>query len=373
MKLTWDEWLGVSAPYREVGFTRKNVFTRYHRNGYDWDMHGILYTPAKEVDPNIAFVIFHGGAGSAMGKDKTPDGRPGISRILATQGFEVLALSFTGHYPPGGIWTVPVDERMPVYLLDRELPEEEILDRNRKCTFNTIVQGGAQLADEHLAGRKILAFGHSTGGPMAAFLYKFTKKTEVVGLVGFGTGGPVGWRKEWQDAYKHSAKEKPIDFISRRSPETFRESGYDDSPEGICPWGGAESFMKWGDSIRSHIKLALCDNQHRAAIRKLDEYPALTGLPREEYFDHLDGPNPEWLKSIGVILLVGGNDRGHWRIGERDEDKREVFIAKKYRQYTPRSHVVFIPHYSHYGIMELYNDKIAYLWLWAYKSGHFKT
>ena len=61
IKLDRDEWLDVNAPYDEVPFTQKDVFTRFNRNGYDWDIQGILYSPSKEVDSGIAVVFFHGG------------------------------------------------------------------------------------------------------------------------------------------------------------------------------------------------------------------------------------------------------------------------------------------------------------------------
>jgi len=371
-KFSWQEWQEIEPPYPETDFSRRNVFSRYDRNGYAWDIHGILYTPEAEIDNSIAVVIFHGGAGSAIAKDITPDGRPGIAPVLASQGFTVLSITYTGHYPPGGIWTIPIAERKPHYLMDQNLSDEEILDRNRKCTFNTIVQGGAQLVDEYLAGRKILAYGHSTGGPMAALLYKFIRKSEVIGILGFGSGGPDGWRKQWLDRYQQPQKEKSVDTISRRSAQTFTDSGYNDSPELVRPWGGAEEFMDEYNPIRSHFKLALRDNQHRGALAKLEEHHQLTNLPREEFFDHLDDPDETWLKSIGVLLLVGENDRSHWQLGETDNDRCEFFIGRKYREYTKRSHVVLVPHYSHYGIMELYNEKIPFIWLWAFKNGYFR-
>ena len=92
-------------------------------------MHGTLYTPEKETDPRRGFVFFHGGAGSEKIMDFTPDGRPGLARVLAAQGFKVLSLTYPGHYPPGGVWKIPVAERMPIYLLDRELP------RGRNCSI----------------------------------------------------------------------------------------------------------------------------------------------------------------------------------------------------------------------------------------------
>jgi len=372
LKLTWDEWLAVAPPYPQGNFSTRDVTVRYRRNGYDWDIHGTLYTPEKELTDKRAFVLFHGGAGSEKIMDLTPDGRPGLARLLAAQGFKALALTYPGHYPPGGVWKVPIAERQPVYLMDRDLPQDEILDRNLKCTFNVILQGAGLLADQHLAGRENLAFGHSTGGPMAAHLSRFSKETKVIGLVGFGSGGPDGWRLQWRNqtgAEKYA--EKPVDHLSRRSPDSFRESGYIDPPD-LTPWGGGEDYIRLVSPLRSQMKTSLCDNQHNAAVGILEEYPKRTGLPREEYFDHLQEPDLEWLKTIRVLLIAGENDKGHWVKGEKLEDKREMFMGTKYAAATRGAHVVLIPRYGHVGYAELYNEKIAYLWLWAYKSGYFE-
>jgi hypothetical protein len=371
LRLTWDEWLAIEPPYPVHEFTTADATVRYRRNGYDWDMHGTLYSPRNETDPRRAFVFFHGGAGSEKIMDLTPDGRPGLARVLAQQGFKVLTLTYPGHYPPGGVWKTPVAERNPIYLLDRELPKEEILDRNLKCTFNVILQGAGLLTDQNLAGREIVSFGHSTGGPMAAHLRRFSKNTSVIGIVGFGSGGPDGWRKEWRE--KTGAEkyvEKPIEHVSRRSPDSFKESGYID-PEDLTPWGGADDYIRLVSPLRSQMKTSLCDNQHNAAVGILEEYVKRTGLPREEYFDHLQEPDAAWLKSIRVLLTVGENDKGHWVRGERLEDKREMFMGAKYATATRGAHVVLIPRYGHVGYAELHNEKIAYLWLWAFRSGYF--
>jgi len=372
IKLTREDWIAFGAPYADRKFSTQELTVRYHRNGYDWDMHGTLFTPEKELKRNRAFVFFHGGAGSEKIMDLTPDGRPGLARVVAAQGFTVLTLTYPGHYPPGGVWKTPIPERMPVYMMDRDLSREEILDRNLKCTFNTILQGASLLTDQHLAGREILAFGHSTGGPMAAHLTRFSTSTNVIGLVGFGTGGPDGWRKEWRD--KTGAEkyvEKPVDHVSRRSPDSFKESGYVDPPD-LTPWGGADDYIRLISPLRSQMKTSLCDNQHNAAVGILEEYSKRTGLPREEYFDHLQEPDPNWLKGIKVLLTVGENDKGHWVKGERLDDKREMFMGAKYAAATRGAHVVLIPRYGHVGYAALYNEKIAYLWLWACKAGYFE-
>ena len=371
-RFSWDDFLTVPAPYEATKFSIADVTTRFNRNGYDWDMHGSLYLPDQETVPGLAFVVFHGGAGSEKIMDLTPDGRPGLARVLAAQGFKVLTLTYPGHYPPGGVWNVAVPERMPLYLLDRELSIAEILDRNLKCTFNTILQGAGQLTDEHLGGCEVLAFGHSTGGPMAAHLCRFSKKTRIIGLVGFGSGGPDGWRKEWREKTgSESYREVPVEKVSRRSPDSFREARYEDPPD-LTPWGTAEDYIRLVSNIRSQMKTSLCDNQHNGAVGILEEYVKRTGLPREEYFDHLNDPEPRWLKTISALLVVGESDHGHWVKGERIEDKREMFMGAKYAAAARGAHVVLIPRFGHVGYSELHNEKIAYLWLWAVESGYLK-
>jgi len=371
LKLDWHEWLAIQPPHTAREFTSIDATVRFQRNGYDWDMHGTVYSPREETDARRAFVFFHGGAGSEKIMDLTPDGRPGLARVLAAQGFKVLALTYPGHYPPGGVWKQPVAERNPIYLFDRDLAEQEILDRNLKCTFNVILQGAGLLTDRHFAGREIIAFGHSTGGPMAAHLSRFSEKTKVIGIVGFGSGGPDGWRKQWRDTTgAEKYVEKPIDHVSRRSPDSFKESGYID-PEDLTPWGGADDYIRLVSPLRSQMKTSLCDNQHNAAVGILDEYAKRTGLPREEYFDHLQEPDSKWLKSIHVLLTVGENDKGHWVRGDNLEHKREMFMGAKYAAATRGAHVVLIPRYGHVGYAELHNEKIAYLWLWAHKAGYF--
>jgi pimeloyl-ACP methyl ester carboxylesterase len=371
VRVDWQQWLGIEAPYRDVPYTVREVTTRYHRNGYDWDIHGRLYLPKREAMPGTAFFLTHGGAGSEMEVHETPDGRPGLAAVLAAQGFRCLAVTYPGHYPPGGVWATPVAKRQPVYLLDRTLPLAEIRARNLRCTFDTIVDGMARLTDRHLAGHKILSFGHSTGGPMAMLLQRFLKKAEVVGLVGWASGGPDGWFREWVDWVGAKADVvRPIHFFARRSPGSFRASGYEDLPE-LTPWGGADAYMAWGNRYKSQMKTSLCDNQHNAMVDILKEYARLTGLPEREYLDHLWDPDPEWLGRTSVLLLTGENDRNHWFYGETENDKLETFMGAKFALRTPRTRVVLVPKYGHFGYVALHNEKIAYAWLWALKAGFF--
>ena len=371
VRLAWEDWLAMPPPYDDGAFTVTEVVERYRRNGYEWDMHGSLYAPAKERDERPAFVVFHGGGANEKVMDVTPDGRPGLARRLAAQGFTVLALSYPGLWPPGGEWRTPIAERVPVYLLDTETGEEELQDRLLKCTFNVILQGAGQLTDRHLSGRRLITFGHSTGGPMAAHLTRFTREAEVIGVVGWGSGGPDGWRREWRE---NTGMEAPKPYgltqISRRTVEAYRRSHYEDLPE-LTPWGRMEDFFRLTEKTRPQIKIGLRDNQHNVFPERLEEYVRVTGLPRVEYFDHLQDPPAEWLARLKVLLMVGENDHGHWIGGESLGDKREMFMAGKYRSAGADIHVGLVPKYTHMGHWALHNERIAYAWLWALKTGYF--
>src|SRR5258705_5684914 len=79
VKLDWDQWMKIQAPYPEVAYTKKEVTTRFERNGYDWVMHGSVYTPKTEIDSSIAFFVMHGSGDNENNMDIAPDGRPGLA------------------------------------------------------------------------------------------------------------------------------------------------------------------------------------------------------------------------------------------------------------------------------------------------------
>ncbi|MDF2114388.1 hypothetical protein PY365_02280 [Roseiarcaceae bacterium H3SJ34-1] len=370
-RVDWPEWLSVAAPAEAQTFHKSAVTQRFGRNGYEWDIHGTLYTPERERLPGIGFVLFHGGAGSEKEVEETPDGRPGLASVLAAQGFRCLAVTYPGHIPASGIWDTPVSEREPVYLLDRQLSPAEIADRHDKCTFNTIVEGAALLVEASMPGYQLLAFGHSTGGPMSMFLYRFLRSARVIGIVGWGSGGPDGWYREWVEwcSHKKDAVAGP-NSISRRSVESFRKAGYEDTLE-LCPWGTAEDYFTWANRFKSQLKTGLCDNQHSAHVNALVATAKRVGLPVDEYIDCLRDPDPDWLAGVGVLLMVGENDRNHWLIGATEEKKLEIFMGTKFAQRARRTKVVLVSRYGHFGYVGAYNEKIAFIWVEALMAGFF--
>jgi pimeloyl-ACP methyl ester carboxylesterase len=373
LRPSFEAWIATPDPVPgHTSYKTQTVHTRYARNGFEWDIRGSLLVPAVETMPGIGFVLLHGGAGSEMECVETPDGRPGLAALLAARGFRALAISFPGHLPLDGEWTEPVETRQPCYLLDRKLSDEETARRNLACTYNTIVQGAAQLAEEHMAGYRIVSFGHSTGGPMSISLQRFAKRFEIVGIAGWGSGGPDGWSRERSAMMKKDpdAGSKTIGSVARRTVESFLRSGYEDDVD-LTPWGPAERYFDWAFKYKAQFKTCLCDNQHGGSVERLSEYPPLTGIDRLEYVDHLFDPDPDFMAATPVLLLAGMRDKGHWINGETEDDKLEPFMARKFAQRTPRTRLVVVPRFGHFGFVGAHNEAIVHCWVAALRNGFF--
>jgi pimeloyl-ACP methyl ester carboxylesterase len=373
--LEWDTFLAIGPPYPETEFQRQEVTARFQRNGYDWDIHGTIYTPAREAIPGYTFVLIHGGGVNELDFQVTPDGRPGLASVLAAQGFRVLTPSYPGLWPPGGRWEKPVTQRKPFYLLDQAISEEELEDRLLKATYQVYMQGITLLVDEHLAGQKLFVMGHSTGGPMAVSLAEQVTNAEVAGIVGWASGGPDGWLLRWRQETKPQggplARKTGLSEITYRTVDEYRHSSeYEDIPE-LTPWGGLEERFELTEDTTPTFNPALQNTQHLGDPEVLDEYRKLTGLPPGEYFRHFDEPDPDLLEGIKVLLIDGENDKLHWKIGKRVEDKQEYFITKLYAEKTRGAHLVLLPKFTHMGHWALHNERIVYLWLWAVRSGYF--
>jgi hypothetical protein len=368
---TWEEWLSVDSPYPAVGFRKERVFTRFNRNGYDWDINGALYTPDKEIDPSIAWLVTLGTNGSEGECDVCPDGRPGIAPLLAARGFKVMTCTFPGHfYPPDGNWPMAVADRKPIYLFGQELSDEEIADRDNRCTIDTSMQGVGLLVDKHLAGRGIVCTNGQVHGRLPAFI----AKTRIVGMASIGFGGQDGWRLKWAEKLGKDPFiwHWPVDGAQqKKSTDTFKKSGYE-SDKMLTPWGGADEFIREVSRYRSQLKSTLTVNQHDAAVEELEQYVKMTGLPRGEYFDFLNDPAPGSMKGQGILMFVGMHDKKRWIWGDDVEEKWEVFMARQYQRFADRVHMIPVPHHGHFAMTELHNEKFVYHWLWSHKDGYFE-
>ena len=375
-KPDWPAYVGIDAPYAKTEFEEIEVQQRFQRYDYDWDIHGRLYVPRTQVMPGCAFVLIHGGGVNELDFQQTPDGRPGLARVLASQCFQVLTPSYPGLWPPGGKWRLPIEARRPIYLFDRELDAVEIADRVLKATYQMYMQGIAALVEQCLFGQKLLAMGHSTGGPMAADLYEYLSTASVAGIVGWGSGGCDGWISQWNDATgapRMSFGERPpLGGMIYRTVEEYRHaSGYEDVPE-LTPWGRMEERFALVNDSAPGFNPELQVVSHQLNLERLREYHAASGLPLSEYMGHYREPAPVFLRGLKVLLMVGENDKHHWKAGgELPEARQDGFIARRYAERCAGAHLIVIPRYTHMGHWALYNEKLAYIWLWAVKSGYF--
>jgi hypothetical protein len=374
IRLDWSTFVGIAAPYPAADIRSEEVTARYSWNGYDWDIHGTLFIPTVEAQP-YSFVLIHGGGVNELDFHRTPDGRPGLALVLASQGFRVLTPSYPGLWPPGGKWRHPVAQRKPYYLLDRAVPEEELLDRLLKATYQVYMRGIGLLTERSLGGRRLFVHGHSTGGPMATSLTQYVPTAQVVGILGWGSGGPDGWllrwRQETQPQGGYRGGRGGLTDIHYRTVEEYRDaSGYEDDPD-LTPWGRMEERFQLTQETTPTFNPPLQNAQHLGSPETLEEYRRRTGLPREEYFAHFDEPDPGFLRRVKALLLVGERDRFHWVLGDRLEEKQEYYVARLYAQRAGGAHLVVVPRYTHMGHWARHNEKLAYLWLWAIKSGYF--
>ncbi len=379
IELDWHMYTEIDAPYAATGFSKKELQVRYRRNGYDWDMHGTLYVPARQTLPGYSFVLIHGGGVNELDFQATPDGRPGLAAVLAAQGFQVLTPSYPGLWPRGGKWRAPITERKPFYLLDRDIGEEECRDRLLKATYQVYMQGISGLVEQHLGGHKLFPMGHSTGGPMAVDLHMYLKTAKVAGIVGWGSGACDKWILDWRHSLGlppvglfDAHKQRPIGGVLYRTVDEFRNlSGFEDAPE-LTPWGRMEQVFELGRETTPLFNPDLQVTSHHGDVGRLAEYQKATSLPMEEYVAHLGEPDARFLAGIKALLMVGENDRNHWmRGGKRWDGRQDGYMVKRYTETAKGAHLVRVPAYTHMGHWALHNEKLVYLWLWAIKSGYF--
>lgn len=372
--LDWETLMAVEAPYPHTGFLRREVTARYQHNGYDWDIHGSVYTPFRNVLPGHAFVLIHGGGVNELDFHETPDKRPGLAAVIASQGFEVLTPSYPGLWPTGGKWLAPVTERKPCYLFDRDIGDAEMQDRLLKATYQVYMHGISLLVEKCLGRRTLFAHGHSTGGPMAADLDKYLTTATVAGILGWGSGGPDGWILRWRTEQlpPPGPRAGGLTAINYRTVEEYRSRlGYEDLPE-LTPWGRLEERFELTRDTTPTFNPPLQNVSHLGSVEQLEEYQRSTGLPREEYLAHLDEPDAAFLARIKVLLLVGERDLNHWQAGgKRPEERQDGYVAKRYAERTRGAHLIVVPKFTHMGHWALHNEKLAYLWLWAVRSGYF--
>ncbi len=351
------ETLGYTARWHEV---------RFNTYGLDWDIGGLHLTPRDPL-PNLpTMVIVNGGAANWYEFFIGPKNHPGLGQYLA-QRVPVLLLSIPGNYRHGGWSNSDFGERIPGYLLDRDVSAEEVKTRNAVYTFRVVTDGVMAIVDEVVQGPAVV-IGHSTGGEVQ-FMLKDALTEKNRGLsMGWGTGGPAGLKSmrgfrgvRSIDDYLHVTK------LRARTPDQYSR-GYlgplnpfwdpaRPRQEIAADWMGAEAQR------RAQFKQPLQDLEHTSAINLLPEVSAQIretlagnayGIEAQDVIDDLfstmRAPVTGYKKMIWTTAKL---DTGHWH--ENPAEAREVLISAEFRAANPDIPIrvlVFDVPMTHYGHIE---------------------
>jgi hypothetical protein len=391
--MSWDDYIQFPDPFSRTAFTVNEAearIARYPNPGrsgqlFDWDIHGTLFTPAKNSIGEMAVVMIHGGAANECEFIFTPDGpeeyvdltrtdpekaRVGVAQHIASLGIPVLAVSLPGHYSRKP-WP-PIADRRPEFILGEIPTDEELKHRLAVYTFRMCIEAVKTLIEKALPECPIFCWGHSTGGEYFYLLEQYGLKNKLIGGLGFGTGMPAWVRKEWDLACAEKSPEerassfRNITDLSRRSPKGYVKSGYVGPNQ---PWGSAERWFELENHRRPQFKPFLQDIEHSAHDVLLPEIKNTSKLPDEELFITYNA-DLQRLRGKKLLHIVGENDKGHWiEGGEKGLDyRREVYAFKRFKPYARDLRLVILPKLTHYGHVESYNERLANLMVTAFRD-----
>jgi pimeloyl-ACP methyl ester carboxylesterase len=354
-------------PADRLGYTASWHEVRYQVYGVDWDIPGLHLVPLNADRGLPTLVIINGGAANWYEFFLDPLNRPGLGQYLA-QRVPVLLVSIPGNYRHGGWSEDQFDKRIPGYLLDRDVSEDEAALRNAVYTFR-VVSDGVEAIIENVVDGPAVIIGHSTGGEVQFILKESGLEKKLGGLsMGWGTGGPAGMRtmREFRGV-RHASDYLHVSRIRARTPDQYSH-GYlgplnpfwdVDEPRQKM----AEAWMSREQRRRAQFKQPLQDMEHSSTdylkghiekqIRQTLQGNTL-GIDADEVIDDLfttmESPLSGYRKMIWTTALL---DTGHWN--EDLSQARELLIADEFRQHNPAIPIrvlLFAVPMTHYGHIE---------------------
>ena len=356
-----------SIPGAKLGYTAKWHEVRYQVYGMDWDIPGLLLTPAKPASPALpTMVIINGGSSNWYEFFVDPLNAAGLGQYLA-QRVPVLLVTIPGNYRHGG-WSEPsYDKRIPGYVLDRDVAPAELKVRNAAYTFRVLADGVAAIIEKVVSG-PVVIIGHSTGGELQ-FLLKDRLKARLRGLsLGWGTGGPASLAAMQEFRGERSADDYLHASLLRARPNSGHARGYLGPLNPV--WDAsksreamAERWMGLEERRRPKFKQPLQDMEHNSAdnlretvatqIRETLAGNKLGVNPDEvirDLFSTMKSPKAGYTKMIWTTAAL---DDGHW---DKDITKaRELQVANEFRKANPQAPIrvlVFDVPMTHYGHVE---------------------
>ncbi|HET6629638.1 MAG TPA: hypothetical protein VFG91_07675 [Woeseiaceae bacterium] len=349
---------GYRATWHEV---------RFEVYGVDWDITGLRLLPDDPIPGLPGIVIVNGGAANWYEFFFDPLNRPGLGQYLA-QKVPVLLVSIPGNYRPGGWSQEDFGERIPAYVLDRDISPEEAAIRNAAFTFRVVTDGIAALV-RSVMDEPYVIVGHSTGGEVQFILKDSPLGPAMRGWsLGWGTGGPAGMQAmrafrgaRTADDYQHVAR------LRARTPDQYAR-GY------LGPlnpfWDPGKSRLEmaeeWIAAVqhrRPQFKQPLQDIEHNSAVNlrttiesQIRETLAgnSLGIDADEVcrdlFTTMRSPLSGYRKMIWTTASL---DSGHWN--PDPANARELRVANEFRAANPGIPVrvlLFDVPMTHYGHIE---------------------
>ncbi|MCH8269132.1 MAG: alpha/beta fold hydrolase [Acidobacteria bacterium] len=356
-----------TLPADQLGYQAKWHEVRYKVYGLDWDIPGLHLTPNHPLPGMPTLVIIHGGSANWYEFFLDPLNRPGLGQYLA-QKIPVLLVTIPGNYRHGGWTETEYENRIPGYLLDRDVPAEERKIRNAVYTFRVVTDGVKRLVETVTTGPVVLV-GHSTGGEIQFILKDSSLQDRMQGLsFGWGTGGPAALSSMREFRGVRSADDYLDVWEIRPRPAEGYSRGYLGPLNPV--WNSNETrlavarrWMGLEERRRPQFKQILQSMEHSSADN-LREHTA--SQIRQALQGNQFGVNPDevagdlfstmrsavtgYQKMIWTVAML---DDGHW--DEDPSQARELRVANEFRKNNPNIPIrvlVFDVPMTHYGHIE---------------------
>ena len=355
-----------TIPEARLGYRAKWHEVRYKVYGIDWDIPGLMLTPSKPIAGLPTMVIINGGSSNWYEFFVDPLNAPGLGQYLA-QRVPTLIVTIPGNFRHGGWSEGKYENRVPGYVLDRDVPPEELKIRNAAYTFRVVADGVAAIIEKVVQGPVVIV-GHSTGGELQ-FMLKDRLKSRLRGLsLGWGTGGPASLAAMQEFRGERGADDYLHVRELRARPNSGHARGYLGPLNPV--WDAsksreamAEHWMGLEDRRRPKFKQPLQDMEHNSADN-LRENAATQiretlagnklGINSDDVirdlFSTMKSPAAGYAKMIWTTAQL---DDGHWN---PDTTKaRELQVANEFRKANPGVPIrvmVFDVPMTHYGHVE---------------------
>ena len=356
-----------TASADKLGYKAKWHVVRYKVYGLDWDISALHLTPNKPLPGIPTLAIINGGSANWYEFFIDPLNRPGLGQYLA-QRVPVVLITIPGNYRHGGWTEAKFGQRIPGYLLDRDVSPEEARIRHSVYTFRVVTEGVKRLIETATSG-PIVIVGHSTGGEIQFMLNDSTLKDRLRGLsLGWGTGGPASLSAMREFRGERTAEDYPAIWDLNPRPAASYSRGYLGPLNPLWEDGKTrvEIATKWmglENTRRPQFKQTLQNIEHNSADN-LREHVAsqlqqvlkgnTLGIKPDEViadlFTTMRSPVTGYKKMIWTVAKL---DDGHWN---QDPAKaRELQVADQFRKANPGIPVrvlLFDVPLTHYGHVE---------------------